>query len=218
MRCNNCGWENPDTNSVCEKCNSPLSSGGFGPQQLSSQPAHLNKTVTEAAAFSLPSSHQAEENACPTCGYPMRAGIEICPNCGHGNTLREPQLGGDKQRPIQQHNPQGFQKGGTVNPWVHVAPAAKCTLTPIKQDSETETPPSHEFKGDCHELNRANLDEENLTITSKVQARLIYNDEKWYLEDASSQKTTFVHVGCKMEIHDGDVILMGNRQFIFHSK
>ena len=25
MRCNNCGWDNPDTNTKCEKCNAPLS-------------------------------------------------------------------------------------------------------------------------------------------------------------------------------------------------
>ncbi|MBP3254020.1 MAG: hypothetical protein J6M30_05895 [Bacteroidales bacterium] len=24
MRCNNCGWNNPDTSAVCEKCKAPL--------------------------------------------------------------------------------------------------------------------------------------------------------------------------------------------------
>lgn len=30
MRCNNCGWENPNGSTVCEKCNVPLISGASG--------------------------------------------------------------------------------------------------------------------------------------------------------------------------------------------
>ena len=30
MRCNNCGWDNPDINSKCEKCNAPLSDAMMG--------------------------------------------------------------------------------------------------------------------------------------------------------------------------------------------
>lgn len=72
------------------------------------------------------------------------------------------------------------------------------------------------MKGDNHELNRENLDPDNQTITSKVQAQLICEDGQWYIQDKSSQHTTFVYAGEKTAIKDGDVILMGNRQFVFH--
>lgn len=38
----------------------------------------------------------------------------------------------------------------------------------------------------------------------------------WYIEDASDQKTTFVQAARKTELHDGDIILLGNRLFEFH--
>lgn len=211
IRCNNCGWENPDHNTKCEKCNAPLQSG------VSYQPAHpvaaseqnLNKTVNEFVAFpEVPSSH-----ICPNCSYPLREGASVCPNCGHGTTTKEPQ-GMPQVQPAQVYQHPNAVKG-TVNPWVQVAPQNKCTLTPVKQNSETETPAPHQFKGDSHELNRGNLDAENMTITSNIQAVLNCENGQWYIEDKSAQHTTFVYVGRKTPVKNGDIILMGNRQFIF---
>lgn len=217
MRCNNCGWENPDTNTRCEKCNAPLSGGASNQPAYAPQPAApvLNKTVSEAVVF--PEAGAPAANICPQCGYPMRAGVDICPNCGHGATAREAQAFQAPQPQAQVHQqPRAAQ--GTVNPWVQVAPQTKCTLTPVKQDSEAEAPAPQLFKGDSHELNRANLDAENMTITSKVQAVLSCEDGQWFIEDKSSQHTTFILANKKTALQDGDVILMGNRQFIFKAE
>ena len=67
-------------------------------------------------------------------------------------------------------------------------------------------------------MNRANLDEDNNTITSKLQAVLTCEDGQWFVEDRSQQKTTFVRSEGKMALKDGDVILMGNRQFVFKAE
>ena len=64
-------------------------------------------------------------------------------------------------------------------------------------------------------LNRSNTDEENMTITSKEQAVLIYENKKWYIQDKSEQKTTFVYTSDKIELKPGDVIVLGNRRFEF---
>ena len=212
MRCKNCGWENPDTNTRCEKCSSPLS-GGVSSQPASYQSAqqNFNKTVNEAAVF--PDSPAMGANICPRCGYPMRPGVSICPNCHSNPTEIEAQVHPIvapaakmvKASPIQ----------GTVNPWVQVAPANKCVLEPIMQDG-SDTPNALHLKGDAHDLNRANLDPDNQTITSKTQAHLTCEDGQWFIEDKSAQHTTFIYAGAKTALKEGDVILMGNRQFIFH--
>lgn len=217
MRCNNCGWENPDTNTRCEKCNSPLL-GGASNQPAFQHPVQQNfsKTVNEAAVF--PDTPGGGDNVCPQCGYPMRSGVSVCPNCHYGATEIEPQV----VRPAAPAAPAAKQVKanpiqGTVNPWVKVAPANKCVLEPVAQEG-IDNPDAIHLKGDAHELNRANLDPENQTITSKVQAHLTCEDGQWYIEDKSAQHTTFIYAGEKTALKDGDVILMGNRQFVFHAE
>lgn len=229
MRCNNCGWENPDHNTRCEKCNAPLQGGASYQPAQPAQQHNLNSTVIESEVFpgapaqgqQAPYQQAGASNLCPKCGYPLRDGSQVCPNCGgQSSTEREtPQFASQAAHntgaQAAQVHQQPKQVTGTVNPWVQVAPAAKVTLTPVKQDTEAQAPAPQQFKGDAHELNRANLDAENLTITSKVQAVLTCENGQWYIEDKSAQHTTFVYVGKKTPINDGDVILMGNRQFIF---
>lgn len=217
MRCNNCGWENPDSNTRCEKCNSPLS-GGVSNQSAYQQPVQqhsFSKTVNEAAVF--PEVHVNGSNVCPQCGYPMRPGVSICPNCHYGATEREPQVQPvptPSPAPKQVHARPGL---GTVNPWIKVGPTSKCVLEPIAQEG-VESPATLHLKGDSNELSRANLDPENQTITSKVQAIMTCEDGQWFIVDKSAQHTTFIYAANKTALKDGDIILMGNRQFIFHAE
>ena len=222
MRCSNCGWENPDGNTKCEKCGTPLSeavrnvvSNKTARENVSNQnqqAAPLHKTVCESSAF--PDVTPNGARVCPHCGYPLRPGVAVCPNCHDGITEIEPQP--------QVFNPQNAatpiqvngKAKGTVNPWIQVAPANKCSLEPIAQEGIENPEPLH-LKGDKHSLNRENLDPDNQTITSKVQAEITCEDGQWYISDKSAQHTTFVYVGGKAAINDGDIILMGNRQFKF---
>lgn len=213
MRCKNCGWENPDHLTRCEKCNTPLDGVSYGAAPTAAAPQqNFNKTVSEASAFA--GAPSGEANVCPQCGYPMRPGVSVCPNCHYGANPA-PQA-----RPAAYDAPAAKQvkaspMQGTVNPWVQVAPANKCVLEPVAQEG-IDNPEAVHLKGDAHELNRANLDPENQTITSKVQACLVCEDGQWFIEDKSAQHTTFVYAGTKTALKDGDVILMGNRQFVFH--
>ena len=71
------------------------------------------------------------------------------------------------------------------------------------------------FSGEEIILNRDKTDEGNMTITSKEQAVLTYENKKWYLQDRSEQKTTFVYTTEKIELKPGDIIVLGNRRFEF---
>jgi hypothetical protein len=145
----------------------------------------------------------------------MRPGVTDCPNC-HQQAAQPaaPQPAPRPAAPAPQQV-KAAPMSGTVNPWVQVAPANKCSLIPVEQQG-VETPATLNLKGDAHDLNRANLDPENQTITSKVQAQLTCEDGQWYIQDKSAQHTTFIYAGEKTALKEGDVILMGNRQFVFH--
>ena len=66
-------------------------------------------------------------------------------------------------------------------------------------------------------LNRNNTEVNNPSITSRQQALITRVDGHWFIEDKSEQKTTFVQAAHKIELHDGDLILLGNRLFEFHT-
>lgn len=108
---------------------------------------------------------------------------------------------------------------GTVN--VYTAAAQETipsfSLTPVKKINEPQQPKPLEFKGQEAILNRSNADPDNLSITSRQQASIAHVGGKWVLTDLSDQKTTFVHPAAGHELKDGDLILMGNRLFIFHA-
>ena len=64
-------------------------------------------------------------------------------------------------------------------------------------------------------LTRDNTEPGNPSITSKEQAVVSHADGHWYIENRSEQNTTFVMARDKIELHNGDIILLGNRMFEF---
>ena len=60
MRCNNCGWINPDDLTKCQKCNQPLVA---------------ERIVVEKS--------ERDIQKCPECGYPVSEDSSKCPNCGY---------------------------------------------------------------------------------------------------------------------------------------
>ncbi len=66
-------------------------------------------------------------------------------------------------------------------------------------------------------VSRQNLDENNFTITGKQQASFFFRENKWWMVDRSDLKTTFIQVKEPVELQDGDIVLMGDRRFMFYS-
>lgn len=190
MRCNNCGWENPDGSQKCEKCNAPLQGGA------SAQSFGVHSTIREDAPFE-PQPHS-------------KTIIE--------DTIQDTKP--ESPRP-QQPTARTVDFGGTIPPFVGgmggFVPVPRCILKPVifpGEDSRYAPQPVN-IKGDYNELNRQLLDPDNNTITSKVQAILTFKDGKWYVQNQSAQKTTYVYAGEPIEVKSGDIILMGNRTFVF---
>jgi hypothetical protein len=115
---------------------------------------------------------------------------------------------------------------GTIDPYRENNKVVTCFLEPVLRSGEKnqfDIPENAKGFFDIKftldnnpvELNRENLDKDNITITSKVQAELYFENGRWLLWDRSELKTTFVLAKEKTELHEGDVILMGDRKFIF---
>ena len=250
MRCKNCGWPNKPNEKVCVKCHTPLEAdnddvtyGAGMPNNTGSESRPLNKTVMEDDIFG--SGRNAEvrrettrdepqtdnSKQCPKCGYPVRSGVERCPNCNFSlsRTSTEPERPskempsngrGDEpgRRPTRmnnQNNKTGY--GGTVNPYMmNLEMEPTFVLKPLKRMNERHELEEQEYEGSEVLLNRANTEENNPSITSREQAVVTRVDGRWYIEDRSEQKTTFVQAAKKIELHEGDIILLGNRLFEFH--
>lgn len=246
MRCRNCGWENPAGKQKCEKCNAPLSgsmiddSDSFARKDSIAE--SLRGTIPESGSGSLSQMGEATDNIpsnCTDCGYPVSTVMKVCPNCG--KKLRDKAVVGvpeGKQKCskcgelasvgakycsmcgniLSKDNPHSKPFGGTVNTWEVPQQGTFCTLKPIAWRGEEISYHPVSYSGTAISLNRANTDPNNNTITSKEQAVLIREGSSWFIEDRSEQHTTFIRVGKRMKLENGDVIVLGNRLFEFKEK
>ena len=72
MRCNNCGWNNPDNVSRCQKCN----------QTFVQQNIEIENVIANEVAIQENGGAMQRETVCMRCGYPFSSEMDICPNCG----------------------------------------------------------------------------------------------------------------------------------------
>lgn len=183
-----------------------------------------------ATSAASPMTYDAElPQRCPKCGYPLSHDSSVCPNCK--SVLHKPAVPASEPRATQSHDdamphgtkpadnqpPHDTPLGGTVNPYLqmhNLEPEFK--LQPVRRYNEPTEPQRKEYEGEEVVLTRDNTDADNTSITSHEQAVVTNADGKWFIEDRSSQGTTFVQARHKIELHDGDTILLGNRLFIFH--
>lgn len=121
------------------------------------------------------------------------------------------------------------KSGGTVPPFGYgqtpangaTIPVLKASpsfsLIPLKTDEDTipEDKTIISFEGNKIHLNRENLDKSNLTITSKIQAEIILENDEWILINESKLRTTFIQVNYPIKIKKGDIIVFGNQRFLF---
>ena len=88
MRCQFCGWDNPQGKDVCEKCNKPLvefASRHIQEREMKESVNHdrpterksnsgFNPKATVRENFSRVDNGDGESEVCPECGYPLENG------------------------------------------------------------------------------------------------------------------------------------------------
>lgn len=222
--------------------NSIEDNNGFQSNQVAADGDGLKKTVMEVSAFG-PSVNQPEpvtptvaETVCPKCGYPMRSDATKCPNCNFSSNSYQPNSSSTeknvyKRRPTRlEQEPEeepvlkqtrkvnlgGGKFNGTINPYMmNYQEEPAFLLQPIQRMNERKPVEAVEMEGSEVTLTRDNTEPGNPTISSKEQAKISHIDGHWFIEDMSEQKTTFIQAAHKTELHDGDIILLGNRLFEF---
>lgn len=223
MRCKFCGWDNPDEKDSCEKCNKPLHSigtssvvdfgGASSPSSHHDRPTNRQpqgafdpkKTVREGQAPA--SAGQVADELCPQCGYTLQDGV--CASCGYGEAASDDRI-------AQSAHGAAADVRKTVRPVRKGEKEHAFTLTPISE--ETGEAEALTYEGDATALNRDNTDPKNSTITSAEQACVSCEEGKWSIEDKSELQTTFVQARRKVELQDGDLILLGNQLYRFGCK
>lgn len=135
-----------------------------------------------------------DKPVCPSCGKPVATGAVFCSGCGAKLSGRNGDFGRKTVLPGRR---------------------SYCTLTPIAGEKERLNAGPLSFTGEEVILNRDNTEPDNDTITSKEQAVLIYENKKWYIQDRSDLKTTFVRAGERIELKPGDIVMLGDRRFEF---
>lgn len=218
MRCKNCGWSNESNAKKCIKCNAPLCGSMIASEQPIEQiPIEADKEDDLRDTYREPSSGgktpDYDENhiLCPRCGYNVAPNMASCPICNtriHNSNSRMP----------NSDNASNHNRQGTINPWgrgMNLNGTSFCQLEPIPWEGENISYQPQSYSGQQIVLNRSNTDPNNHSITSQQQAILTCDDGEWFIENRSAHKSTFIQVNGKMPLKDGDIILLGNRMFVF---
>lgn len=214
MRCQFCGWDNPEGSATCEKCNKPL--GGTGAQSTpqdrptdrqAGAPFNPKATVRESGGTAPQSGNGGE--VCPQCGYPLENGV--CASCGYTSQTSQ---GGTSQGNPHASSADAFGRK-TMRPQRKGEKEGAFLLTPISEETGTPEGEDLAFEGNEVLLNRENTDSKNMTITSQKQAVIRREGGVWTIEDLSEYQTTFVQAARHIELQDGDLILLGNQLYRF---
>lgn len=219
MRCQFCGWENPQGKTNCEKCNKPLMDAAFVSGHEAVPPAserHSRPTDRQAASLFNPKATVREstsecktenqnQDVCPECGYPLENGT--CASCGFSAVQAADKPASNAGMAVDMRK--------TIRPQRKGDKERQFTLTPISEETGLPEGKPLVFEGDEVCLNRENTDPKNLTITSAHQALIRCEQGKWNMEDKSELKTTFVQASRPIELQKGDLILLGNQLYRF---
>jgi len=219
MRCQFCGWDNPQGKNTCEKCNKPLAEEVYENKPAVSEPVsdnHNRPTDRQANAVFNPKETLREAQAviktsgedkskCPECGYKLENGS--CASCGYSVVQPE-------EKSVHTGRV-AAEVRKTVRPLRKGEKDGEFTLTPISEETGVPEGEALSYEGNEVLLNRDNTDPKNQTITSATQAVVRCEGGKWTVEDNSEYKTTFVQAARKIEIRKGDLILLGNQLYRF---
>ena len=64
-------------------------------------------------------------------------------------------------------------------------------------------------------LNRANIDATNPSIDINEQARVVCKNGEWFIQNLSQTKTTYVCTSREIKLEPGDIVVVGNKRYIF---
>lgn len=230
MRCNNCGWDNPEGKEKCVKCNSVLTDTAATKKSTiepAPQQSDLKGTIKGGNADAEPLDKQkvagtikggvpdanpwdrGEKN--DRSAEPAKTQAIInCTNCGypvsHGAD-KCPKCGTVVDRQIVEE-----PVAKTINPYSK-SKTSICYLNLLPRENEKEGK-RIELDGNSIDLSRANVEPENESLSRHVHAHLEFRDGNWYISNPDD-KVTFKKIIAETKISSGDIFLLGDRMIQF---
>ena len=253
MRCDNCGWNNPEGLAKCQKCN----------QELRSAP-NFNQTVMDPTReHSAPVREIGESVTCVRCGYPLSAANSYCPNCGtqvpqtsptpspaaslNAKTVRvlpeelmmenspEALKATVREIPVELLSDNPTQNHIDNAKTVRVLPEEllqddQVASTPTSVSVEPELPgfrlvpmdnfdgqlpQTLSFSGDEVSVERKDIPGADASIGEDVQVSFEYENGQWAVFEKGGRPVVYVAATHKVWLRPGDIIVVGNRRFIF---
>lgn len=236
MRCQFCGWDNPNDKDTCEKCNKPLASNVRNDNPASATVRENRVSPADGRADRSHAydsdgiqgihDHPTERRDAIEGAFNPKATVRETPS-GYGAKKECPECGYPLDNDVCAAC--GYSPADESQPSKKVEGEARKTLRPIRKaekelgfklvpiSEQTGMPEGDEisYDGSNVTLNRDNTDPDNTTITSREQASISCEHGKWLIEDNSEYKTSFVQASRKIELRSGDLILLGNQLFRF---
>lgn len=172
---------------------------------------------------------------CKQCGYPVIEAMNSCPNCGWGidngestETISCPYCGltgidaneeycPECGAPLSSVEPE-YEEGTDYPTTEEIIPI--CSLSPISNSGDSRlAAKTFEDNGEGVTLTRGNTVPSDKTIDQELQAHLFFYEGSWYIEEGvEDRRSTYVHAGKGIKLSPGDVIKLGEREFIFNIK
>ncbi len=251
MRCDNCGWSNPEGLTKCQKCNQELTppvSVAPAPSPASSNP--MNQTVIDPSRHG--GAQQQSSASCDKCGYPLSSLSAFCPNCGaqlkkedpepsraYASTVRVLPDSFMDQAPVQapaapvvpkatvREIPAELLNGGAYSKTVRVLPEEMLAEEEPAQPAEPSfrlTPMDNfdgastgvkEYTGASASVGRDALVSDGAYIPEGLDVEFTCEDGQWSVVEKSGLKAVYVSAGHPVKIQPGDVIVIGNRRYLF---
>lgn len=226
MICQFCGTINQSDREKCKQCNRPLSGSTNiknnmtmnenNEKPTNRQPEHMfdskssihpsvhkfnpKETVRETSI----NVNDANPDICPECAYELVNGV--CSFCGYGVKKEE-------EVETEQINRVAVNVKQTMRPVRKGEKNNVFALIPISEETGMPEGEALNYEGENIVLSRDNTDPQNKTITSHEQAVVTFENGKWFIEDHSEYKTTFVQAARKTELQKGDLILLGTQLY-----
>jgi len=224
MRCRNCGWDNPNGNVKCEKCNASMNDaivdvGAPPPYEFAQD--DFNPRATVATIETADFNPRATIIGCVSCGYPVRPDDATCPICGNS-------LSGNKKEPeIEAATSKGAIIGGTIIQGVNFN--KEKTETERKKLTGFLVTYSHALNGEFFPLYEGKnyvgrSDSSNVIIqgdssVSEKHLSILYRtvDRKFKFKDEQSSNGTFINGELidEGELKNHDLIRIGSTQLVF---
>jgi hypothetical protein len=243
-----CGYPLLPGTQVCPNCHKPVvmpaqsaAPVSADPKMTQRMPVSSDPKVTQRMPVGQTSASQPDKQTrrdmevpyTPAVANEKRTMKDVLPNRSaevQGQPSAAPTPSTDKKTVVISRNPQQSQTPVDKKTIVGFSrPQAEpekpqpetfyCSLKPMTRSNEPEERlVKKEYETAMVVLNRDNTEPENYSITSREQAVLTCENGVWFIEDRSALRTTFVHVARKMPLQDGDVVLLGDREFVFTTK